>query len=334
MCVSFIWLFCLLAYILIWHYVFLPFEMYATWGKLFLLLVFHVLVVACLGTYARVTLADPGYVEPNWTPPGMEEGVMLGNLDNNQPQEVMMEGDLSCTPAVPPREEVEATEPSESAQPSGADLESEQPQESLRLLEQAYCQKCSAYRPPRAHHCSQCNRCVRRMDHHCPWVNNCVGHNNIKLFILWLWYGAALGSVFILFFGFRIYDIYKHRHDYTSSELWSMGVVIGLILWLATALTLNLSMMGINMTYLALINRTTVERIISPRSYRHTRISAQERWKPRHKYDLGPVENMKQVFGSSILKWPIPTPPETDGYLSPINSKHSDSEDARLQDDM
>jgi hypothetical protein len=37
-----------------------------------------------------------------------------------------------------------------------------------------------------------------------------VGHNNLKLFIVWLWYGAALGASFILFFGFRIYDIYLH----------------------------------------------------------------------------------------------------------------------------
>jgi hypothetical protein len=46
--------------------VFLPFEMWTTWGKLFLLAGFHSLVVLCLTTYARITRSDPGYVDPGW----------------------------------------------------------------------------------------------------------------------------------------------------------------------------------------------------------------------------------------------------------------------------
>jgi hypothetical protein len=33
-----------------------------------------------------------------------------------------------------------------------------------------WCRKCSAVKPPRAHHCSLCGTCVLKMDHHCPWV--------------------------------------------------------------------------------------------------------------------------------------------------------------------
>lgn len=33
-----------------------------------------------------------------------------------------------------------------------------------------FCAKCSAYKPPRAHHCRRCGRCVLRMDHHCVWT--------------------------------------------------------------------------------------------------------------------------------------------------------------------
>lgn len=40
--------------------------MWTTWGKLFLLVVFHGLVALCLTTYARITRSDPGYVDPNW----------------------------------------------------------------------------------------------------------------------------------------------------------------------------------------------------------------------------------------------------------------------------
>nr|GMD05748.1 probable protein S-acyltransferase 16 [Ipomoea batatas] len=47
-----------------------------------------------------------------------------------------------------------------------------------------YCQKCSLYKPPRAHHCRMCNRCVLRMDHHCFWMNNCVGYANYNAFFI------------------------------------------------------------------------------------------------------------------------------------------------------
>ncbi|XP_010284880.1 PREDICTED: palmitoyltransferase ZDHHC3-like, partial [Phaethon lepturus] len=57
------------------------------------------------------------------------------------------------------------------------------------------CDRCEAYRPPRAHHCHVCHRCVRRMDHHCPWINNCVGELNQKYFIQFLFY-TGLASLY------------------------------------------------------------------------------------------------------------------------------------------
>jgi ribosomal protein L40E len=344
LCVAFIWFFCFLSFISIWHFVFLPFEMWTTWGKLFLLAGFHSLVVLCLTTYARITRSDPGYVDPGWMPEAMEEGsLLLGGSDGSDVKapEIMMEGDMSCTPAVMPPEQLQAGTVTESAtelnaaEGAGA-AEGEQPQPAVlvepRRRDKNFCGKCSSYRPPRAHHCSMCNRCVMRMDHHCPWVNNCVGHNNLKLFIVWLWYGAALGASFILFFGFRIYDIYLHRADYETNDLAVTGGLIGVNLWLGFLLTANLAGMGFNMTYLALTNTTTVERIFAPAKFRPRRRAKNERWKPRHKYDLGPFKNLQQVLGTSLLSWPLPTTPAIDGYHTPTNPKWTEELEQEAQE--
>ncbi|CAD6253104.1 unnamed protein product [Miscanthus lutarioriparius] len=58
-----------------------------------------------------------------------------------------------------------------------------------------YCQKSSHYKPPRAHHCRVCKRCVLRMDHYCIWINNCVGHENYKIFLVFVLY-AVIASFY------------------------------------------------------------------------------------------------------------------------------------------
>jgi palmitoyltransferase len=77
-----------------------------------------------------------------------------------------------------------------------------------------YCNTCRHLRPPRTHHCRTCNVCVIRFDHHCVWLNTCIGAGNIKYFMGFVGWHAALcgyGVVFCLSLLRRIgYDLAVH----------------------------------------------------------------------------------------------------------------------------
>ncbi|XP_071957867.1 palmitoyltransferase ZDHHC7-like isoform X2 [Antedon mediterranea] len=73
------------------------------------------------------------------------------------------------------------------------------------------CQKCEAYRPPRAHHCRICRRCIRKMDHHCPWINNCVGEFNQKFFIQFLFY-VGLAAIYSIVLVILCWTTASNRH--------------------------------------------------------------------------------------------------------------------------
>jgi len=61
------------------------------------------------------------------------------------------------------------------------------------------CEKCQLPKPDNAHHCSFCNKCVLNLDHHCPWINNCVGFNNMRYFLLFLFYTFLSCFTFCIF---------------------------------------------------------------------------------------------------------------------------------------
>ena len=184
-----------------------------------------------------------------------------------------------------------------------------------------FCQKCSSFKPPRAHHCRVCNRCVLRMDHHCMWINNCVGHRNYKAFVLFLVYAVlALSHAAAALAGLVGHHHSIHAdpaagfqaaaepqypaavdeetadYDYGAfAHLWRMATCA-----LATViLALLVLLLGWHV-YLMVQNKTTIEH--------HEGVRARG-LEPsyEHPYHLGLLPNLLAVVGGNPGAWLLPT---------------------------
>ncbi|KAL6841356.1 hypothetical protein ACP4OV_028874 [Aristida adscensionis] len=164
-----------------------------------------------------------------------------------------------------------------------------------------YCQKCGHYKPPRAHHCRVCKRCVLKMDHHCIWINNCVGHENYKIFLVFVLY-AVVASFYsmILIIGSIMHSVPKDEQSGSDSSRTSI-IICGVILCpLALALAV---LLGWHI-YLILQNKTTIE---YHEGVRAMWLAEKGGDLYHHPYDLGVYDNLISVLGPNIFCWLCPT---------------------------
>lgn len=175
-----------------------------------------------------------------------------------------------------------------------------------------YCQKCSFYKPPRAHHCRVCKRCVLRMDHHCIWINNCVGHNNYKAFFLFVLYVVLACSYALILLAGYLIDFLgedEERQGASINRHVSTSVSTPIILKVVCAVILvPLSVALIVLfgwhVYLLLNNQTTIE---YHEGVRARWLAGKAGQTYRHLYDIGYYTNAITVLGPNLLTWLCPT---------------------------
>lgn len=74
------------------------------------------------------------------------------------------------------------------------------------------CSECNDIKLVRTRHCSVCNRCVFHIDHHSPWVNNCVGLENLRFYLLFVFY-MLLGVGYNLITVRSIWNHYIYKQN-------------------------------------------------------------------------------------------------------------------------
>ncbi|XP_031737511.1 probable protein S-acyltransferase 16 isoform X2 [Cucumis sativus] len=130
-----------------------------------------------------------------------------------------------------------------------------------------YCQKCSQYKPPRAHHCRVCKRCILRM---------------------------------ILLIGSLTIEPPKDEQQ-VGGPFRTVYVVAGLLLF---PLSMALSVLLGWHIYLILHNKTTIE---YHEGVRAMWLAEKGGNVYSHPYDLGAFENLTTILGPNIFSWICPT---------------------------
>ena len=178
-----------------------------------------------------------------------------------------------------------------------------------------FCKTCKKIRPDRCHHCKKCNQCFLKFDHHCIWLNKCITFDNYKSFILLLFYTITSTISFCIIFikcfiniclndgmGIKLFTIYI----FYSLTFSIMIIISGLFIYHYNLISKNLT------SYEYYIKKGGKNKFYYQYDENINPIICTK--KLDSIYDIGKINNLKQVFGLNYIEWFIP-----------IRIKHNDN---------
>ncbi|PNY24883.1 Palmitoyltransferase [Tolypocladium capitatum] len=187
--------------------------------------------------------------------------------------------------------------------------------------EGSWCKKCSAPKPPRAHHCRHCGRCIPKMDHHCPWTRNCVSMTTFPHFLRFLVYAnVSLWTLWKLLWQ-RFYALWEARHlpAYLGPSVEGL-IALALTSLICLFTTLALGIMLITTVKTWLFNCTMIEGWELDRHEAAIDRGGRDWWditgpdgekfrfeRVEFPYDIGFFANMAQAMGTfNVPLWFFP----------------------------
>ena len=165
-----------------------------------------------------------------------------------------------------------------------------------------FCSACEANAPPRSFHCWTCNKCILRRDHHCVFTGNCVGFQNMRYFTTMVIH-ITLAALYCNYLNM----------DYTWELMGGFSVqsvatmIVPMFMWLL-GYTHTYSFICSFMSSLCIIGFFALGALLGYHSL--NLLSGQTTFEKTMKikdYNLGPVENIKEVFGERwYIAWLSP----------------------------
>lgn len=177
-----------------------------------------------------------------------------------------------------------------------------------------YCPFCQLNSPPRSFHCHICDTCILKRDHHCIFGGKCVGYKNYRFYIMmvvYLWIGAVYANVY----HFQYVDSVAGGFKIASFFTMFMPFVMLIFGYASGYQFYVLFLAGISIFSLCLFTGLLIfqVRLISKGQVTY------ERKRGKLEYNLGLIENIKDVLGTRwYIAWIspiIPSPLPGDGVV-------------------
>ncbi|KAL7719744.1 Palmitoyltransferase [Entamoeba marina] len=171
------------------------------------------------------------------------------------------------------------------------------------------CNVCNQPQPSRCFHCDVCKACVLKREHHSIVLGVCVGFRNQKTYILFLIYSIILGIITATI------SLLTTVIGILSPKIQIPFVVVSFIQLILSVVLFAYGVFSmLSQINVIFCNQCSYGEIID------LSFLSNEETREHNPYDLGNIQNFKQIFGNNLLLcWSPFTTPVGDGIHFPTN---------------